>query len=903
MPPNNNDDLVNKLSNLNLQQNLVSEPTNGQRHIKPKRVFLGPDGRPVDPSGHYNNNDAQGPIPPTNMQNGQPTLYSPIEQHQPQPAMTGYPSMPQSQFQQPIHQTGVRPPAPGQPGVGRPVMDNPPRNRLDPDQIPSPIAVQEQNQANFTDSPYMTFSRAGVPLASTNFKAIDEGCSNPRFMRMTMYNIPASHDLLKSSHLPLGMVIQPLAELRHDEAPVEVVDFGEAGPIRCNRCQGYINPFVTFTDGGRKFVCNLCQHENEVPDTYFCNLDMNGRRLDIDMRPELRCGTVEFVATKEYCNRPPVPASFIFAIDVSWNAVQNGMLNSAAQAIRDALYSGNGVGQGVRVGIVTYDRSVHFYNLSSNLEQAQMMVVSDVFDTFVPLNEGFLVDPNQSQSIIEDLLDNLPSMFGNNRIVEPVLGAAMQSAYMALKDLGGKVFAFHTCLPTFGPGPLKSRDDVKLVGTDKEKALFSPQDAFYKDLGAQFVESGISVDMFLFTNSYVDVATIGTLPALTGGDIHHYPNFDAQKDGFKFNQELQHNVTRQFGFNGVLRIRCSNGLSVDDHFGNFYMRNATDVEFGGIDSDKAIGAVIKHDSKVDEKLDATFQCALLYTTVGGQRRIRLHNLSVPVTTLMGNMFRYAEMDATLNLMVKDAVTQALNTPLKAVRDKLTEQCYQILGAYRKHCASATSPGQLILPEALKLFPLNALTVLKSKALRNGIDVSVDSRVACMRLLKSIGVSQSIAFFYPRLFPVHTLTEDVACEDENGVFKYPPMIRDSYTRLEAHGAYLLENTQTLMFWIGKQVSSEFLQNVFGVASLQELDPRIRTIPELDNPMSKRIRALVDHLQKGRVRYPVLQIVRQSMDQVELEFANLLVEDKNNDNMSYVDYLCFIHRQIQNELSND
>ncbi|ORX81264.1 hypothetical protein K493DRAFT_242055 [Basidiobolus meristosporus CBS 931.73] len=782
-------------------------------------------------------------------------------------------------------------------------MDNPPRNRIDPDQIPSHIAVQEQNQKNFIDTPYMTYSRTGVPLASTNFKAIDEGCCNPRFMRMTMYNIPASPDLLKSSHMPLGMIVQPLAELRHDEAPIDVVDFGEAGPIRCNRCQGYINPFVTFIDGGRKFVCNLCQFANEVPDSYFSNLDMNGRRLDIDMRPELRCGTVEFVATKEYCIRPPVPASYIFAIDVSWNAVQNGMLASAAQAIRDSLYSGNGIAQGIRVGIITYDRSVHFYNLSANLEQAQMMVVPDVNDVFVPLSEGFLIDPYQSKAVIEDLLENLPTMFGNNRIVEPALGAAMQSSYMALKDFGGKVFVFHTCLPTFGPGSLKNRDDVKLAGTDKEKTLFAPQDAFYKDLGASFVESGISVDMFSFTNTYVDIATIGTLSALTGGDIHHYPNFDAQKDGFKFNQELRHNVSRQYGFNGVLRIRCSNGLSVDDHFGNFYMRNATDVEFGGIDSDKSIGVVLKHDAKVDEKLDATFQCALLYTTATGQRRIRLHNLSVPTTTLMANMFKYAEMDATLNLMVKSAVTLALDTSLKAVRDKLTEQCYHILGAYRKHCASATSPGQLILPEALKLFPLNTLTVLKSRALRNGVDISVDSRVVCMRLLRSIGVSQSIAYFYPRLFPIHNLTENVAYEDEQGVFHLPPMIRDSYSRLEANGVYLLENTQTLMCWIGKEVSPEFLQSLFGVASLSGVDPRIRALPVLDNPISKQVQTLVQHLQKNRVRYPVLQIVRQSMDQVELEFANLLVEDKNNDNMSYVDYLCFIHRQIQHELSTD
>lgn len=39
---------------------------------------------------------------------------------------------------------------------------------------------------------------------------------------------------------------------------VQVVDFGEGGPVRCSRCKGYINPFMRFVDQGRKFTCNFC---------------------------------------------------------------------------------------------------------------------------------------------------------------------------------------------------------------------------------------------------------------------------------------------------------------------------------------------------------------------------------------------------------------------------------------------------------------------------------------------------------------------------------------------------------------------------------------------------------------------------------------------------------------------
>lgn len=75
---------------------------------------------------------------------------------------------------------------------------------------------------------------------------------------MTTYNLPHTDDLAVASQLPLGLVVQPFASLREGEASVPVVDFGEVGPPRCQRCRGYINAWCVFVEGGQKFICNLC---------------------------------------------------------------------------------------------------------------------------------------------------------------------------------------------------------------------------------------------------------------------------------------------------------------------------------------------------------------------------------------------------------------------------------------------------------------------------------------------------------------------------------------------------------------------------------------------------------------------------------------------------------------------
>jgi protein transport protein SEC24 len=70
---------------------------------------------------------------------------------------------------------------------------------------------------------------------------------------------------------------------------------------------------------------------------------------------------------------------------------------------------------------------------------------------------------------------------------------------------------------------------------------------------------------------------------------------------------------------------------------------------------------------------------------------------------------------------------------------------------------------------------------------------------------------------------------------------------------------------------------------------------RALPVIDSRTSVKTRDILAQIQKDRPRYLQLQIVRHQLDShLEVEFANLLVEDANHDAMSYVDYLCFIHR---------
>lgn len=401
------------------------------------------------------------------------------------------------------------------------------QGRVDPEQIPSIPRSRDTPSAYYLEHVYPTMEQHVPPPAAVPFVAFDQGNSSPKYARLTLNNIPSSSEALHSIGLPLGLILQPLAPLQDGEQPIPVLDFGEVGPPRCRRCRAYINPFMTFRGGGNKFVCNMCTFPNDTTSEYFAPTDPSGVRVDRMQRPELTLGTVDFVVPKEYYSKEPVGLRWLFMIDVTEESMNKGFLDGFCEGIMNALYGVSDLPQdeedeeerqtrlppGARVGIVTFDKNIHFYNLNSNLERAQMMVMPDIEDPFVPLSDGLFVDPAESKSIITSLLTQLPNMFAGIKYPEPALLPALNAGLSALNATGGRIVCSLGALPTWGPGRLFLRDDGNSVaGTDAEKKLLTTEHPGFLKLANKMVENGVGADFFLAAPSggFLDVATIGT---------------------------------------------------------------------------------------------------------------------------------------------------------------------------------------------------------------------------------------------------------------------------------------------------------------------------------------------------------------------------------------------------------
>ncbi|KAH0580912.1 hypothetical protein H2248_012065 [Termitomyces sp. 'cryptogamus'] len=808
------------------------------------------------------------------------------------------------------------------------------RPRIDASQVPSPIQLVEEDRLKWEGRVYMTLPGEYAPASTSDFTAIDQGSASPKFARVTTWKFPSSSRLAHECAIPLAAVFQPFAELDRVEEPVPLVHTEKSGPARCERCRAYINPWCLWVSGGTRWKCNLCGHDTEVSAEYFCSLDANLMRLDYRQRPELMKGTVDFVVPEEYWainppqaltmpyhtheprktgSRPPEPMKYIFALDVSYEAVQLGLLRSACACISRILFGGTGANGATldacfppecSIAFLTYDSTIHFYDLLA--DPVKMLVVSDIEEVFVPLQQGLFVNPIQRRDILESFLEILPTRFENASFREAALGSLLRSCHAALAGYGGQVFVFSGTMPTVGIGQLGGQpNETDLFNTDKERVLYQPRDNVWIEMGQDCAADGIGVHMIMAPIKYMDVGSIGTVATLTGGDLLYHPRYDPLRDEIVLESQLQRLMRRMQGYNCITRIRSSHGINVTkSHYGNFYQTSPTTLEFGVLDADKAISVALEHSGRTLSSRDTVhLQCSVLYTTVSGERRARVCNLALQVADLAGNVFQFADLDTTVCHMAREALASRTKQKMSIVREELTEKCGSLLLGYRKNCAAASRIDQMILPEVFKTLPSYILALAKSKPLK-GLHVSSDVRNYHAHRMNSMPIRSLMHYIYPQLMALHDLEDDVALpyDDEFTRIHLPSVMRSSHTFMEANGIYLVDNEETSIFWIGHSVSSQLLLDLFGVDDIMALNPKLVQLPTLETRLSNQVRNILNQRRLRRGRITTLLLARQNLDAAELEFSDMLVEDQNNGNLSYTDYLALVHKQIVNVLKN-
>lgn len=837
---------------------------------------------PMASHGMHGNGFAPPPPPgPNNMNNNMNGNVA----YDPNTALSGGPYQPQ----QPFNNGGINPP-PLTGGVQQPGP------HFNPQAAPFDVEAELQKCAQFN--------------------------STSLFVRPTVARLPKSQQTKQRLNVPVGVVFRPLAPVPEGHPPVAAVAPIQGVPVssskqvsgvilRCKKCLTYINPYVTWHFEGRQWRCNVCQQQNDCPDSYYSCMGLDGdetKRADLWQRPELSHGCVDFIATEAFMERPPQPPVFMFMFDVSAGAVESGYLQESVTSVKEALQSGAiPGGDRAQVGVMTFDQSLHYYNLDPALSNPGMIVVGSLDDLFVPLPDNILVNLQDNVDQVCGLLDQLPNLFRDNKVRETCMGSCLKGAALAMKHVGGKIMCFSSGAPSVGEGSLKPNRD-KPLNQMKEVESLSPARESFTELTQRLWRFHITVDMFIAPKqgTFFDLATMKLLSQYTAGDVKFYENFTPQSQGLKLRSEVKHHLTRMQVWEAMMRVRVSKGWKISHFMGHMFRRKTDLLHVPNCHEDFTFAIGLEMEEGY-QNVDNTccIQSALVYTNSEGERRIRVHTYTLVASDSHTECCSSIDPQATALLMNHMSVNKSLGIVANAnlqssrsgskgprpipqhttdpnARTGLAEGRQYLTNTLTNIIQGANSNPN-IDRTCLEYLVMYVMGCLKSEAMRQG--TSSDRRISAWSRLATLNCDEVALYFCPSMYSLHDLQEGVGSPDEQGNMVLPQKLSASVECMSAQGAFLMDNGEEMILWLGSEVNPQWMQSVFNVEHPSQLildgsmSPEQLMEPTGDATQQQVLNAIEAIRNQHKPSYQALTItVQQSCDAAERKFFEYLIEDK-------------------------
>jgi protein transport protein SEC24 len=662
----------------------------------------------------------------------------------------------------------------------------------------------------------------------------------------------------------------------------------------------------------------MCNLTNDVPQAFDWDA-ANQKGLDRWQRPDLNYAVVEFIAPQEYMVRPPQPLVYLFLIDVSYTSVTSGLLATTARCIRESLDRIPNADRRTRLGFIAVDSSLHYFSIprdGTENAETSMLVVSDLDEAFLPTPGDLLVTMAECRENIETFLDKLQEMFQNNQNGASCMGSALRAGHKLIGPVGGKMTVVTASLPNVGQGKLEMREDKKVLGTSKESALLQTGSSFYKAFAVECSKQQISIDMFLFSSQYQDVASLSNLPRYTGGQTYFYPGWNAarEEDAMKFATEFSDYLSSEIGLEAVLRVRATTGLRMSTFYGNFFNRSSDLCAFPAFPRDQSYVVEVAIDESIAKPV-VCMQTAVLHTTCNGERRIRVMTLALPTTQILADVYASADQAAIAEYFSHKAVERTLGSGLEAARDALQGKLVELLSTYKKELAGGNmGGGGLQFPANLRGLPVLFLGLMKNLGLRKSAQIPSDMRSAALCLLSTLPLPLLIQYLYPKMYSLHDMPDEAGVFDEqSGGIVLPPPCNLSSERLAPYGLYLIDDGQTQFLWVGRDAVPQLVQDVFGLPEKGQLRVGKQTLPVLENDFNERVRAIVaksrDHRSKGvgSIVVPHMYVVKEDGEPgLRLWAQTMLVEDRADQGVGLqqwmgmmrekVGFICFSHSSL-------
>ena len=707
-------------------------------------------------------------------------------------------------------------------------------------------------------------------------------CSS-EYISTTSNILPSNEETLSKLSIPISISLCPM---KNTGIELPLINYGDKSIPRCPNanCRAYLNPFVKFIDGGEKWICNFCGLINNTDDYYYCDVDKNGERLDIKEKKELCCGSYEFIANKSYWKRgkTPTEAMYFFIFETSLGAIDNGFFNACVESVKDVIsnesfYNGNKV----KISIITYNLGVDFYSFNEKYSQPQMLTVNDD-PIFLPTNTNNLIfNLEKDKDKILQTLDLIQNTFNrnnqniiNNNIKDSQqIFQAIIGAFLIGKNKGGKIILFSSSniLSTIP----KMKEGIEPNMT-KEQLAYSPLDnKKLRNIGINLTNENIGCDIFACADSKINTLTLNQVCEYTNGHLYFFKKFNIDLHYKNIFNQIRRVLTRPISWEGVNRTRFSLGYRISSYSTPILITNIDLFIFPTCDSDQnylfsiSPPPIKKEEDEENEKKTNFYnnstpkenyvyiQSALLYSYGDGTRRIRVHNLCLPISSNIRYIYNEVNSELLASYYLKDTIDKIYKT--KNISNAIISTDTQFKHFIDRVMSVQHKMNNELLPN-LEYLPLYMIGMFKHRIFcKEEVDKNYDIDISnFLRIsLQKLSFQEVLSFIVPSIYSLHELEDDKnlgTYNSETNEFNIPNIISSSKSFMEENGLYLIDNGYLLIIYVKKGVSPYIIKNLFGVEDLKFLTMIINEDnifgEDNGNEFKDRIKNILDYIRGGK-----------------------------------------------------
>lgn len=488
--------------------------------------------------------------------------------------------------------------------------------------------------------------------------------------------------------------------------------------------------------------------------------------------------------------------------------------------------------------------------------------------------------------------------------------------------------------------------------------LINPNTDFYKNLSVETCEHQVSIDLFNLSTTYADIASLCPMTRFNAGMVYHYSNSPSEQKStlIRFDQDIRNYLIRVLGLEAVLRIRYTRGLKIHTFHGNFFVRssNLLQLPIANPDTGYALQIAIEDDLNPNTRF-VYFQASVLYTTPYGERRIRVHTARYPTASTLPEIIYGANQTAIVGMLAKMAVDRCQQASVGEAKEALIGAGVDLLEIYSIADESRARSYPMSLPDNLRLVPLYILAMLKHIAFRLGSGIKLDDRAAAMERFKTLPLEELVSYIYPDLYPIHNIAND-----PNEDWKVPISLtaalieRNGAYVLDAYDVFIIYICEYIdprwcydVFGVSDYASIKEQQDVYASTEVEHpyqnqinrpqtnfpgpslgatgpigynqhigtskdlinsvRNPTIPTpdeiaetpivdLPELENPISTKIRDFIGCLLESRNQKPKFYIIKETSRAKSL-FTRYLIDDRSENYLSYGEFHKFLVDQAR------